>query len=370
MDMTENGAFGAKTRTRNTGLDLMKTLAIFFVILYHGMAFESYILTDGSALSYIKYFLQGLLCICVPIFFFVNGALMLQKEFDIKKHIRKLLKLVLLILFWGSLTLAVLMPVRSEFFGAFEFVKSLLSLRGNWIHHLWFLCALFGVYVFLPLIKNCFDTSKRVFLYFLSAVLLFTFGGTLVSAVFDAVGFACGMNISPAGFVLFQKLDPFISTGYALGYFMLGGLLFEKRDSLNLKKYRVLAIILAICAASCVFLYGIMMSRRDGVQYDVVCSLYGSVFALVLTVSLFLLVLPMKAGNKLGKFLALCGSNTLGIYLIHWIILTSLEDILWRIPYYSTMPGKLVFCVILFFVSLGLSALIKKIPLMKEIVTL
>ena len=367
--MTEN-SIGARTGTRYAGLDLMKTLAIFFVILYHGMAFESYILTDGSALSYIKYFLQGLLCICVPVFFFVNGALMLQKEFAIKKHIRKLLKLVFLILFWGSLTLAVLMPVRSEFFGAFEFVKSLLSLRGNWIHHIWFLCALFGVYIFMPLIKNCFDTSKRVFAYFILAVMLFSFGGTLIVQVFDLVGFAMGKNISVAGLALFQKLDPFASTAYALGYFMLGGLLFQKREALNLKKYRVLAVIFAICAALCIFFYGVMMSRRDGVQYDVVCSLYDSVFALVLTVSLFLLVLPMKAENKLGKFLALCGSNTLGIYLIHWIILTSLEDILWRIPYYSTTLGKLVFCVILFFVSLGLSALIKKIPYLRHILTL
>ncbi len=368
-DMTEN-SIGARTGTRYAGLDGMKTLAIFFVILYHGMAFESYILTDGSAISYIKYFLQGLLCICVPVFFFVNGALMLQKEFDVKKHIRRLLKTVFLIIFWGSFTILILMPVRSEFFTPAEFIKSLLSLRGNWIHHLWFLCALFCVYVFLPLLKACFDSNRRAFVCFFVLVTIFTFGKTLLSQMSDIFQILLGRDLIPDGFNWFGKLEPFAPYGYAIGYFMLGGLLFDKRERLCAKACRFVPILGAIIAAFCLFAYGVLVSRRDGVQFDVVCSAYDSIFASAITVSLFLLVLPMRSDGRLARFLNFCGSNTLGIYLIHWIILTSLEDILWRIPYYSSMPGKLVFCVLLFFLSLSISALIKRIPFIKEIVTL
>ena len=85
-------------------LDLMKAIAIIMVVIYHsGVVFykvSNY--TDSS--YYFGIFFDSLLRVCVSIFFFVSGSLLLNttKEFNLKKHIKRMLKLVLLAIIWGG----------------------------------------------------------------------------------------------------------------------------------------------------------------------------------------------------------------------------------------------------------------------------
>lgn len=67
-------------RTRFFYLDILKIIAIFLVIFCHYQTVGNTIL-DNMAMT-ICY-------IAVPVFFMVNGALLFNKSFDLKKHIKK-----------------------------------------------------------------------------------------------------------------------------------------------------------------------------------------------------------------------------------------------------------------------------------------
>ena len=61
-------------------LDLLKASAIFSVILYHSFTAPYHILGGAPPIAYFRYFFRSILSTCVPIFFLVNGALLLTPE--------------------------------------------------------------------------------------------------------------------------------------------------------------------------------------------------------------------------------------------------------------------------------------------------
>lgn len=75
---------------RLTYIDLLESIAIFFVLLYHSRLYATDFLSDSSISNYISYFSTTILSTCVPLFFFANGYLLFSKPFVLKKHIFKI----------------------------------------------------------------------------------------------------------------------------------------------------------------------------------------------------------------------------------------------------------------------------------------
>lgn len=69
---------------RIVGYDVAKSIAMFFVVLLH-FAFYTRYYSGGLAGTAVT----TLCVICVPLFFAVNGALLLPRTFDVKNIIRK-----------------------------------------------------------------------------------------------------------------------------------------------------------------------------------------------------------------------------------------------------------------------------------------
>ena len=69
-------------------LDILKTIAMYTVIVYHLDKF-SYSFDNNNIIAYIDYFLRTILCIGVPLFFTINGALIISsnKTFNPSKYI-------------------------------------------------------------------------------------------------------------------------------------------------------------------------------------------------------------------------------------------------------------------------------------------
>lgn len=70
-------------------IDLMEFIGIFFVLIYHSTTYSCSWIEDGTALSFLRYYLRTILSTCVPLFFFVNGYLLFNRSFNLKKHIIK-----------------------------------------------------------------------------------------------------------------------------------------------------------------------------------------------------------------------------------------------------------------------------------------
>ena len=77
-------------KKRVVGYDIIKSMAMFFVVMLH-YSFYTRFYSSGLAGTAVT-----VLCVvCVPLFFAVNGALLLPRKMDETKHYRKTLNIVI-----------------------------------------------------------------------------------------------------------------------------------------------------------------------------------------------------------------------------------------------------------------------------------
>lgn len=78
-----------KPKTRIYYFDALKTISIFLVCIYHYNALNLDIINNPGLGVYINYLFYGLSSMAVPLFFMVNGALLLNRPYRLGKHIKK-----------------------------------------------------------------------------------------------------------------------------------------------------------------------------------------------------------------------------------------------------------------------------------------
>ena len=138
-------------KKRLTHIDLLELIAMFFVILYHSTLYPYDFLAEHNFANYILYFCRTILSTCVPLFFFANGYLLFRKEFVLREHILKIIRLSVLTLMWAIITLLLLQPIKQETLSLTEFIKAIWNWKLGWINHLWYMGALICIYIFFPL---------------------------------------------------------------------------------------------------------------------------------------------------------------------------------------------------------------------------
>lgn len=209
-------------KKRIVGYDIAKTLAMFLVVMLHYSLYTRYY-SSGIAGTLVT-----VMCVvCVPLFFAVNGALLLPRPLDEHRHYRKVLNIVIIVSIWKVLAAIFFIYVDgSQTVTIKDFCIFLLggNLGGYPTGYFWFMNALIAVYLILPLAKMAFDSDRRIVLHALMAVLFgFTVGKDTVSLVLQGLGtlthhdFASIMNSIDEYYI-------FGSYGYVLLYFLVGGL--------------------------------------------------------------------------------------------------------------------------------------------------
>ena len=351
-------------------VDLLKSIAIFFVLVYHFSMMNSDFIHYENWTSYINYYLKSLLSTCVPLFFFVNGGLLMNKsDLNIRKHIRKITKIIILTVLWGIITLIALSLIREEHLSYIEIIGGVYTLKQGWINHLWFFEALVVIYIFYPLLFNSLKTTPKYFYFFATAVFIFTFLNTFIgeftkflsvtlkileSKNFDSINYFSGFNA-------FKGIY-----GYSIGYFILGGILFNNQKKLKTQKIKLISIGILPISMALLFIYGVKISVSNNNVWDIVWNGYDNIFTLINVILIFALSLHYKNRGALGKIINLISVNSLGIYLIHLIIGPIIKPF---IPM-SGILGTLIFAFSVLFISLFIALTIKKIPLLKNILSL
>ena len=350
-------------------IDLQKSIAIYFVVLYHFNNAPINFINGGSVTAYSNYFLRSILSTCVPLFFFTNGALLLNKyDLDIKKHTRKVLKIILLTVIWGLLTLLAAGEIRGERLSVSEIIKGIFHLKQGWINHLWFLQAIVVIYVFFPLILTVFKFRRDYFIYFLVLIMIFSFGNTLLSHLTTLCSLILKLPNIRSGMNFFGGFNPVNGiNGYSLGYFLIGGLFLYNRQLFNNTKYKILASICIIFSSTLLFLFGVFVSKRTNEIWDIVWFGYDSIFTLINVISIAILSLGYTHSGLVGKGVKLVADNSLGIYLLN----ITIGSMLW--PYFTSYSIAKSFSINIAFASLLLTACLlltlalKRIPIIKEL---
>ncbi|MDR1422768.1 MAG: acyltransferase [Coriobacteriales bacterium] len=325
------------TRQQYSFLNILKTMAIVMVVTYHCARLVSapFDFTNDMALvdSLARLFFN-VNSICMPVFFLVNGALLLTRELDLKKHFRRMVHLLILFVIWHVITLICELSFwhldvsvwNYQAIIGFLFGANLENLYNT---HFWFIPVLLAIYAIFPLIKKEFDDwqtkpRKNYYLYFFVIFLIAVQQvPSLINTLSLLIPALNELNV-PLG-----NYSPFATqVGKMLLYFILGGMLFSKREEIA-RRFPT-ALLIAVFCAGLVALFCKWCITSDALQvnYDAVFSGYGTFSTLAMSVALFCLAMKLpelshKEGmvpRGLTALFSVTGSFTLAIYYIHWII--------------------------------------------------
>ena len=224
---------------------------------------------------------------------------------------------------------------------------------------LWFLFMLICLYLIIPFLRKFLD-DDRLIIYFLGLNITVTF---IIPLLSTAIG-NFSVPAKKAVDIVVENSFFYFASGYT-GYFILGYWLTKTQIT---KKYKILMGILGISA----FVTLPIMTRLESMKLGIVHDCYGNLTLGILFESIFIFSMVKDRFNnldsKMNKFFQFAGSHTLGIYLVHKIILDLFNDVFgirWNFINVVLSIPLLTVCV---FILSGLASIIlSKIPIIKKI---
>ena len=318
------------------GYDALKALAAFFVVLYHvDMVDKGY--REGVYYYPTLVQLLWLFCGCgVPLFFMVNGALTVNRHYDLKKTIIKAGRLLLIGVFWGIL----MMCLQSAFYGTDSFVI-------KDVPYYWFLFTLAMMYVVNYLLGRMGNRCKWTVIVLL---LIFPFTTNLI---WDFI-----QLLSPELHV--PKWGHFgIFTLYGLVYLYVGDHLAHHRVD---KRISWAGIILGLALLA---LETIAVVNRTHAPFEGGNYCFPSWGALFLSCALFVLIMDWEpVASKLKSAITFLGNNVLGIYIFHLLIMFLMGRLFPQMNNATIHPVLVLGIALAYmFVSAVISEMIRRSPL-------
>lgn len=376
---------------RIVGLDAIKGIAMFLVVLLHYSFYTRYYSSGlaGTAAT--------VLCVvCVPLFFLVNGALLLPRERK-PHHYRGVLQTILIVLAWK--VIAACFFVFADGGQQVSFKDFLLFLLGGQLGnypagYFWFMNALISIYLVYPLVKQAFDAKDRGPLFVVGAVI---FGFTVCKDTLKLLLQVCGMMTGHELASLLGGLSEFYifgNYGYTLLYFISGGLLYEylfQGDSESVRistkwdvrlselfSRRGLLAAVALCCYVTTFCIQRFQNATQGANL-IVLDGYWLLPTYIGASALFCLLAPVHFGiAPIRRLVVTVGKNTFGIYMLHMFALTLFSKLQQTdmLAYMGKMSGFAVtianvcWVAFLFACCCCVSIILRRIPIIGRIFSL
>ncbi len=356
---------------RFSHIDLMESIAIFFVVMYHGSLYSANFLKDNSIIRYLLYYGTTIMSTCVPLFFFANGYLLFSKEFDLGKHVKKIIRLVLLTFTWPMILMPFYLLIAGEPVRIHTIITAVLEQDQHWnMNYFWFIGALICVYVLFPALKAAFDHSRESFIFFTTSCTILVFGTVLGNQILLFIGPVTHHNLGDLNYPAFVMFNPFRGTyAFTIVYFCIGGLIYSYEDQIlfvQKSKRNLISVAGTILCCAGLFLMGVYYSRyRDGKIWDVVWGGYDTVFTLFNVLFLYIFSLNYTGRNA---FIESTSRNTLGIYFLHGLILRLTYPRVLSQAVFRNLPANILYTFFVLSICLFLCQLLRKIPIMKKLI--
>ena len=341
-----------KKRTRMIHYDLLRIVAAFSVVMLHSAAQFWYTLDIRSTEWIITNSYNSVFRFGVPIFVMISGAMFLDKNYvvDIKRlYKHNVFRMVVLYAVWSCIY--GVYDCRNFDFSALgikEIIRELLYGR----YHLWFIPMIVGIYMLLPVLKSWVEhTDKKNIEYFLLLFLVWKIGGETARAliVTDEIHYVLDL----------VKLE--MACSY-VGYFVLGYYLAHIGICAKLRK---LLYVLVIPSALANIVLGNLLSWRAGEPAGDIFDSFG-IFTFIIVTALFLFTLEKgrKAAftEKRSSIIKELSADTLGVYLIHILLIEALELCGIHSMMLPIGIGVPVLAILIFVLSLVIAAGLRRIP--------
>lgn len=362
--METNGTILQKTKTteRVFFLDILRVIACFCVVMIHTSA-EFVVKDFGTFNFWVGNVFDSLARIGVPLFVMISGTIFLDENYNFTniKLFHHIKKIVVFFVFWSlcySLFFNLFIPLIKHNNIS---IKSIIAGTVLGHYHLWFCFMIVGLYLIIPLLRLWVNKENiKQVRYFI--ILSFIFSMFLPSII-EYLSFL---------FPAFDSLNSIINNiniryvgGFTV-YFVLGWYLnnYEIEHKKIFVSLGLSGIAISIIGTALLSI----LTNEPHQAYDnlSVHIAFQAIMVYVLIKNKF--TCNDKNNYPLKKIVSFISNNSFGVYAIHIVILDSTRILLTKIGIYSSI----IFIPIAFIITTSLSILIsfviKKIPIIKNVV--
>ena len=338
-------------------LDYLRIISALWVIVIH-VCCTPWLKINVTSFGWgTLTFYDSLAQCAVPVFFMISGALFLnpQKELPTKRIYTKYIPPLLVSFAVWSLIYIIFNKDYTK--GPYTILKNLL--KGSF--HMWFIPAMIGLYMMLPLLRKITE-SRELTRYFL---LLFVILVYLVPTAEKVIALIPLHGFSSVSKLLSDFTDTFIFRmvmGYS-GFMVLGHFLHTHEFS---KKGRRIVYVLGIFGFLFTLSATILLSLSKNHATDTFMtgtSLGVGLFAVSIFTFFKYFSRNIEHSEKKVKFISLISDSTYGIYLVHIIVIRLFKKkLLIDAMFFRPIVTVPLLAIAVFIVSLLIVRIIKLIP--------
>jgi surface polysaccharide O-acyltransferase-like enzyme len=339
-------------------IDLIRVVAIFLVVMIHvsGQVTNHWgeIPADQWLIGNVY---GGIARVAVPLFFMISGYLLLPRTESLRAfYTKRMMRILIPFVVWSLIYLGWYCWNHATICTP-SFVGDLLFVQGTY-YHLWFLYALIGIYMILPVLRLMIkpDMDQRILWYLIGLWLIFQTLFTITNEFWN--------------FTL--KITPPLATGFVC-YFIFGYLL----GGITSSCLKIILATILWMLGTLITIIGTYFFTRNSGQFDSFFYNFVSFNVILASGTAFLLLRWISERKYFASAVAqaLTGAlatSAFGIYLIHilvieavsgwipWVHINSLiGNAIWSIPFVSILVFSLSFLIV---------RILQKIPVLKYIV--
>lgn len=295
-----------KISIRNFNLDIIRCIAIAFVICIHSMGkLNDNVEIPTSDINYIMYlFLSSIIYMGVPLFVMLSGALLIGKSEAPQIFLKKRLKRILIpFLIWSIIVFCLDKITNHQTFDIIQSITDFsVKFLTSGVHGIyWYIYMLIGLYLLTPILQKVFkDISPSLRNYLIIVITLSIIIQHIVPHIYVEKS------------IFFKYSFPYL---IYIGYY-IGGYYFYAYAN-KTKKFRKITI----CGFLVFYLIGIINTIKPFTTFPI--QFFQSLFFFGI-----LLSTKIKAsGNKLNTFITFISNTSYGIYLSHFLFISILYKI-------------------------------------------
>ena len=283
----------------------------------------------------------------IPLFFMVNGYLLLGKREITYSYILQKVKWILITV--SSWSVIIWLFKRDFTVNPIKKIVGSLIQKG-YFFQFWFFGALIIIYICLPVLKK-FLNSKRSYLYILSVLLV-------VGLIFELTNIVLQMPIQTYVIQTFRLWTWFF-------YYLLGGFIaqFDKDIIKNRFKrwMKIIVVLLFLVSPLILFFLARTTYHNFFAEY-----FYDLLFVKVVSLGIFLTIFSLALNQDNNKWIVFLSNQTMGVFIIHTYIMK-----LWgKLFGFSFVGAYLLFAIFTLCVSFIIVGMLMKIPYFNRIVKL
>lgn len=324
-------------RKRYTYLDMIKIISAFMVTFYHfayGRIDYNYNELNLIYIPNLERCVMSCCAVSVPLFFMVNGALLLSKDRSIKEMLYKIVKIAILIVVW--------------------YATGFPS---------WFFKTLIILYFITPMLR-CLYVSKRKILYaILIALLIFPYLYNYVILLMKITDINININWGGHEVNTNELTRTGLFTMYSIVYYVLGIIIHQSKQT----QKRGIYIILLLCGFVALLMDVVLNTYIEHTMFDGVNASFPTLGALSMSLGVYGLFKSFKYTHRIKSFLSMLSPYVLSIYVMHILVITVIANKFFHINSIS-LYGAIAFCVLVDVICIALGMIINKIPILKEVI--